>query len=520
MKKTVFWNIIYSIILLLMLAGEGMAVRALIRLNMLPKTYLLIIASVLALFALLVGLLLFWKGKKPGKVRRILACVLAVLVFCSCAVITTVVDDLLQTLAATSSEESETAVRAVYVRKDNPAGTLADTVGFTYGYVKNYDESCTQQVLEQVNMKTGSQVFTAGYHNAFLMTGALLDGKIDAIILNGGYLSILEDTEGFENISESIRMLAVVEVTEPEEPVEETVAEEEILELPTEPLETELQQPEIGQVDYSALEPFLVYVSGSDSYDSQIVMNGRSDVNILAAVNPMTRQILLINTPRDYYVKHPVGGKEDKLTHCGLYGTSCSMKALGNLYDTSIDYYVRINFTGFKKLIDAMGGITVYSDYPFTAITRTPIQEGENHLNGQQALDFARERYTLKGGDNERGKHQMQVITAVIEKATSGSTIISNYSEIMESVEGMFSMNVPVEMIGNLMKLQLTDMAGWNVVSYAVTGTDSMEECYSVPGMELSVIKPYWSSVNKATRLIDMVCQGELLTEEVINSIT
>jgi anionic cell wall polymer biosynthesis LytR-Cps2A-Psr (LCP) family protein len=114
----------------------------------------------------------------------------------------------------------------------------------------------------------------------------------------------------------------------------------------------------------------------------------------------------------------------------------------------------------------------------------------------------------------------MQVITAVIEKATDGSTIISNYSDIMASVEGMFSMNIPVEMIGNLMKMQLTDMARWNIVSYSATGTDAMEECYSVPGMELSVIKPSNASVSKAIRLIDMVCEGELLTEEVVNSIS
>ena len=113
----------------------------------------------------------------------------------------------------------------------------------------------------------------------------------------------------------------------------------------------------------------------------------------------------------------------------------------------------------------------------------------------------------------------MQVITAVIEKATDGTTILSNYSDIMASVEGMFSMNVPMEMISALMKMQLTEMASWNVVSYSATGTASMEECYSVPGMELSVLKPNTSSVSKAIRLINMVCEGELLTEEVVNSI-
>ena len=519
MRKNILWNLIYGLILLGMLLGAFLAVRAVLQLNMLPQSYVQALGGIFGLFVLLVGVMLFGKGKKAGKGRRIVACVLAILMIGSCAVITTVANDVLKTLNATNSQEDGKAVRAVYVLKDSKVRSLEDTKGFTYGYVKYYDEACTQQVLEEVNRKTDGNFSTAGYTNAFLMAKALQEGRIDAMILNGGYLSILEDTEAFSDYSSLVRILAVVEVQEPEE-TQPTEPKEEILELPEEPEQTEPSQPEIGEVDYESLQPFMVYVSGSDSYDSEIIMNSRSDVNILAAINPRTKQILLVNTPRDYYVENTSGGgKLDKLTHCGLYGTSCSMKTLGNLYDADISYYVRINFSGFKKLIDALGGVTVYSDYAFTAITRTPIQEGENHLTGQEALDFARERYTLKGGDNERGKHQMQVITAVIEKATDGSTILSNYSDIMASVEGMFSMNIPVEMIGNLMKMQLTDMAKWNIVSYAATGTDAMEECYSVPGMELSVIKPSNASVSKAIRLIDMVCEGELLTEEVINSI-
>ena len=519
MRKNILWNLIYGLILLGMLLGAFLAVRAVLQLNMLPQSYVQALGGIFGLFVLLVGVMLFWKGKKAGKGRRIVACVLAILMIGSCAVITTVANDVLKTLNATNSQEDGKAVRAVYVLKDSKVRSLEDTKGFTYGYVKYYDEACTQQVLEEVERKTDGNFSTAGYTNAFLMAKALQEGRIDAMILNGGYLSILEDTEAFSDYSSLVRILAVVEVQEPEE-TQPTEPKEEILELPEEPDQTEPSQPEIGEVDYESLQPFMVYVSGSDSYDSEIIMNSRSDVNILAAINPRTKQILLVNTPRDYYVENTSGGgKLDKLTHCGLYGTSCSMKTLGNLYHTDISYYVRINFSGFKKLIDALGGVTVYSDYAFTAITRTPIQEGENHLTGQEALDFARERYTLKGGDNERGKHQMQVITAVIEKATDGSTILSNYSDIMASVEGMFSMNIPVEMIGNLMKMQLTDMAKWNIVSYAATGTDAMEECYSVPGMELSVIKPSNASISKAIRLIDMVCEGELLTEEVINSI-
>lgn len=520
MRKRKLWKITAAVLFGLTLLTEAFAMTALVLLDMLPNTYLLALGGVLGLFALVLGLLLFCRGSYAGRARKITACLLAALLVCACTVLGTVAADVRRTLNATIQASQEPNIRAVYVLRDRPGEDLEDTRGYTYGYVKNYDESATAQALEQIREKTGGQMSTAGYTNAFYMARALLEGRIDAVVLQGGYISILEDEAEFAAFSDAVRILSLIEVDTTMQLPEQQAQTEPAAEPSTEPTEPQTTEPEIGPVDYDALEPFLVYVSGSDSYDSEIVMYSRSDVNILAAVNPLTKQILLVNTPRDYYVPNSAaGGKKDKLTHCGIYGTSCSMNTLGNLYDAQIEYYVRINFTGFKKLIDAMGGITVYSDYAFTAITRTPIAEGENHLTGQQALDFARERYTLPGGDNERGRHQMQVITAVIQKATSGSTILSNYSGIMASVEGMFSMNVPMEMISNLMKLQLTDMASWNVVSYSVTGTSAQAECYSVPDMELSVIEPSRSSVAKAVRLIDMVCAGEFLTEEVVNSI-
>ena len=109
-------------------------------------------------------------------------------------------------------------------------------------------------------------------------------------------------------------------------------------------------------------DPFVVYISGSDTRNLTLTTS-RSDVNILAVVNPSTKQVLLINTPRDYYVDTAASaGAKDKLTHCGMYGIDCSMATLGNLYDEHVDYYVQINFNGFKTIVDAVGGITVESE--------------------------------------------------------------------------------------------------------------------------------------------------------------
>lgn len=512
MKNNLQWRILYALCILVAVSTEILAMGAMIRLNMLPAGYLTLLGILFLLFDGAVGYLLFWKESKR---RKIAAFVLLILLVCGSVVIRTVANDVIRTFEATTQEGLSVTSRAVYVLKDNPAEDLQDTAGYTYGYVNHYDENCTQQVLEEVSRQTNGQVITAGFNTPMLMANALLENRIDAIVLSGGYVSILEEMAEFAFFSDSVRILAAIKVDEQanaQSVKTETADIPEVATQSTAPVTDETEKD-------STLEPFIIYLSGSDSYEDEVVQDGRSDVNILVVANPMTKQILLLNTPRDYYVENTAGGYQpDKLTHCGMYGIGCSMDTLGNLYDIDIDYYVRINFSGFKKMIDALGGITVYSDYAFTAITRTDIQEGENHLDGQQALDFARERYTLPGGDNERGKHQMQVITAVIEKATSGTTIISNYSDIMASVEGMFTMNVPMELISDLMKMQLSDMARWNIVSYAVTGEDAMEECYSFMGYDLAVIIPYESSVSKASRLIDMVYSGEILTEEVINS--
>lgn len=523
MKKNLIWNLIYGAIVLVTVVTEALAVMAVKRLNMLPDAYMAVFIGVLALFALGIGMLLFLKGRKDGKGRRVAACVLAVVVTCGCAALRTVALDIIETLQLTSTDTLDITTREIYVLRSDPAQELTDARDYTFGYMKDYDTACTAQVLTEIQEQTGRKVATAGYTNLLTMAEAFLQNRVDAMILNGGIISILEDIEEFEGFSNHARILEQIRVFEtndasaaiPQQHGADDVIRETEIALPEE------TEPTEKTLDFSELKPFAVYVSGSDSHDTEIVKNSRSDVNILAIVNPLTKQALLVNTPRDYYIPNWAGGYQlDKLTHCGVYGTKCSMKSLGNLYGVDVEYFVRINFTGFKKMIDALGGITVYSDYEFMAIGRSPIQIGENTLNGQQALDFARDRTRVPGGDTDRGRHQMKVITAVIEKATTGTTIINNYSQIMESVEGMFEMNVPTELISALMKMQLSDMARWNVVSFTATGYGSQAECYSAPGTELSVMKPNYSSVNKASRLIDMVFAGELLTEEVINSIT
>jgi LCP family protein required for cell wall assembly len=215
-------------------------------------------------------------------------------------------------------------------------------------------------------------------------------------------------------------------------------------------------------------------------------------------------------------VPNPKGkGKLDKLTNCGLYGPENSMKTLSDLYDVPVDYYAQINFEGVKTLVDAIGGITVYSTKTFKpgGMKDWQIYEGYNELDGTKALAFARERYRVPGGDNGRGKNQMRVITAIIDKVTSGTTIISRYSQIMDSMEGMFKTSVPMEDISALVKMQLDDMATWDIKSFAVTGEGGSEKTYSSPGHKSYVMHPHKYMVNHAQTLIEKVISGQILTD-------
>ena len=228
----------------------------------------------------------------------------------------------------------------------------------------------------------------------------------------------------------------------------------------------------------------------------------------------------MINTPRDYYVPHPHSpyGTKDKLTHLGLYGAECSIEALETLYEADVNYYAQINFTGFEKLVDAIGGVTVYSDQAFSNKKGTlRVQKGENTFNGEEALAFARERYNVSGGDNSRGKNQMKLIAAIMKKVTSGTTIISNYSSILKSLSGMFTTNLSMEDVGRLVKMQLNDMATWNIQSYAVTGTGGYEKTYSIPGDSAYVMHPNEEAVEHARDLVKRVMDGEVLTAEDVN---
>lgn len=508
-KNEKLWVILSAVVLALQLLVEALTAWVVIRLNVLPDKFVVVLAIALGVLALTTGLLMFLRIKKPvSKVRRIIAYILALIMICGCAVVSKIASDAYTTIHEVTSGTEVTDVRNTYVfvRVDDPAQSLADTAEYAYAILQDYDVEHTQLAIAVVEEQTGVTADVTAYEKTSDLADALFSKEADALILNGAAVTLLMEQEEYADFTEKARILYAISSEE----LEKMEALLGVTDPSTEPTTVPTEPVIQGNITNT---PFAVYISGSDTRSSKLSVS-RSDVNILVVVNPVTKQVLLVNTPRDYYVPNPAGqGKLDKLTHCGLYGTECSMEALEKLYDVEIGYYAQINFTGFEKLINAVGGVTVYSSQSFTARDETYIKKGENHLNGKQALDFARERYHVNGGDNGRGKNQMRVIEGLIKKLTSGTTVISNYSGIISSLGGMFKTSITMDEISLLVKMQLDEMPSWNVQSFAVTGKGGSEKTYSAPGNYAYVMHPNEDVVAYAAGLIDRVLAGETLTE-------
>ena len=312
----------------------------------------------------------------------------------------------------------------------------------------------------------------ASYQEAY---DNLKSGKSKAMVLSGSYASLLESVDS--NYASNLKTIYTYKIKKK-------------------------NNNSAKQVDSKV---FNIYISGIDTYGS-ISTVSRSDVNIIMTVNMNTHKILLTTTPRDAYVKIPGGGADqyDKLTHAGIYGVETSEQTLENLYGIKIDYYARINFTSFLKLIDQLGGVTVHNDQAFTSLHgKFDFPVGDIQMNSEQALGFVRERYSLDGGDNDRGKNQEKVISAIVNKLASLKSV-SNFTSIVNNLQDSVQTNMSLDTINALANTQLDSGSKFTVTSQAVTGTGSTGQLtsYAMPNSSLYMMKLDDSSVASASQAI------------------
>lgn len=267
-------------------------------------------------------------------------------------------------------------------------------------------------------------------------------------------------------------------------------------------------------------KPFSVYITGIDTYGSVSTVS-RTDVNLILTINPTTHTILMVSLPRDTEIKLHRNGQMDKLTHTGIYGTSETINTIEDFLDTEINYYARTNFSGITNIIDALGGVTVKSDYSFkTRHGNYTITKGENEMDGDKALCFVRERYALPNGDFDRGVNQQRLLKAILKKAMSAK-ILTNYNQILTALEGSFETDMSSKNIKSLVKKQLSEQAEWKFYSVQLQGEGYLTtKTYSMRGTSIYVMKPYTSQLKTIKKLIDKVEAGEKITSAEIKSIS
>lgn len=362
----------------------------------------------------------------------------------------------------------------VLVLKKSEYKKIDDLISKKIGYVSI--EGSTNDYLSSLKNRIEADYQKENINKLY---NDFMNKKISAIVIENSYLDMLE--EEFNNFKSSTRIIYSYDIENKNKSVSREVKE---------------------------LSSFNVYISGSDSRSNSVVANSRSDVNMIASINPDTNTILLTSIPRDYYVQlHGTSGIKDKLTHAGIYGVDMSRETLEDLFNIKIDYSIKVSMSSIVKLVDLIDGIDIYSDTTFNSyhIKGWTVNKGMNHMNGNQALAYARERYAYSNGDVHRVQNQQQVLAAVLEKVMNDKSILLKYDSLLNSFSDLYRTDIPKDLIALLVKNQLNNMKSIKVERQYVDGVGSMSETYSMPGVKLYVMNPNMSSVILASNRINTV---------------
>ena len=463
----------------------------LIKINVLPTKLLFLITIIFVLLDAIFALLLCFYTR--AIVSKIICVVITlVLVFGSClgGYYISKTGSLLTNITNVTKHAKNTV--SVVVKQSSDIKNKSQLNGLSVGTLRTIGTQGSSKALKELS-KDGIVMNQSEYDSLSAMLEAFYNGEVDSIIINESSRSQILDMESYADFDNNTRV-----VYQTSYKVENTDKANAVTDITS--------------------KPFNVLISGSDTrggFDE----NGRSDVIMVATVNPKTSTVLLTSVPRDYYVSTAcdaadgcMQGALDKITHTGIHGTNTTKRTVEQLLGIDINYTFKVGFDAVTELVDAVGGVDVtvapgYAVDHFACMYNLSVHEGVNHLNGEQALAFARERYAYTEGDRQRTKNQQLVLMGIVDKITSPA-IVQNYSSIMDAMSNTFSTTMSSSEISDLIKYQINNNPKWKMEQYMVDGTGDTLMCAEL-GDAASVMVPDQSTVKLAKDKINAVLAGK-----------
>ena len=437
--------------------------------NVLPIDYFIVLLVLVLLIDLVVIKLLLCKGIIRNVIGVLLSIILIIFMVFGITYELNTIDFLKQLGFNTYKEENFN----ILVLNDSEYNSLKDLNSKIIGHLDNNYHVGLDKTIKKIEKEINFDSKILVDINE--LVDSLINGEVDAIILEDAQISMLKEDNN--NLFDKFKILEIFNI------------------------ETEIKN-EKENIDVIN-DLYNILITGVDTYGN-ITKVSRSDVNMVISINPKDNKILLTSIPRDYYVYLSNFSSYDKLTHAGIYGIETSIMAIEDLLDIDINYYVKVNFTTLIDIVDLLGGIEVDSKYEFTSIDGYHYSVGKNYLNGNEALSFARERKAFSDGDRVRIKNQQIVLKAIINKLLS-SKIITNYNNLLNSLNNKFLTNMTDEELTKLIKWQIDGMYNWDILNISLNGTDSYQYTYSYQKQLLYVMLPDEESVNTAKEKINSV---------------
>lgn len=484
-KKAIYKTPEFYFILVYALLTLAFIIQA-FTINVIPMKYFVIVAIILLL--LLIAMYYLQMGKRVNKFNKVLGKILIVILSIILGVGNWYFFKTSDAFRKMTGSDTDVSVVSVVVMKNSSIKDIADLTNKKLGTISVGDSDTQTKALSDIEKDINTKPVTVSYSSYKQYGDDLYEGKVDAILVNEGSRGMFEDEHSdFNNKTRVIKEYKY-----------------------------ETKSKAIAKGVNVTTEPFNVYITGIDTYGT-IATVSRSDVNMIVSVNPKTHQILMTGVPRDFYVPQVCQNNQlDKLTHTGIFGVDCTIDSMENYLGIKLNYYARVNFSSLINIVDALGGITVNSPFEFTTRHgQYHITVGENSLNGDEALGFVRERYSLADGDRERSRNQMRALTAIINKALS-PTIITNYTGIMSAVSGSFQTNMSQSEMTAFVKAQLNDMSGWDIKQIQVSGQGATKWT-PANGFNAYVMIPNEACVKNAVKLINKIDAGETITQTDID---